>query len=606
MSATSVTVVVPRGGASAAAAIERYLETTGFTFEVLVPAGEHYASALRRGVSDAKGGVIVIVDPELPYPVSAIGDAVAMIESGTTDIVFASTRADYQAARVLRWLLVPILPDPSICLSAFSSSAAKVVVGESRLDDRRCELEVAFLANKYGFRIERLVVQSTSRRPSFGAIDSIPAAISVRIANRRNAYRAARRCPVCFSPAVWTAAQIPGNVIRACRRCKCRYLNQFADDEGANPVRRVLRPHATAETETPAYECEFRVRHRNGHWVWLLSRGKVVERDEFGIAVRMTGTHMDLTRRKEIEAQMERSASLLKQTGELAQIGGWELDLATSRLDWTEQVWRIHELEPGGPMPSLDNAIDFFAPEAQAGVRSAISAGARDGRPWDLELPFVTAKGNPRWVRMQGIAAIAEGRPVRLLGAFQDITEKKTTLLEMHRLNEQLTRLSTTDALTEVGNRRMFDQTLKTEWARASRRGEPLGLLMIDIDHFKEYNDHYGHPAGDACLRQVARMVGQSMRRGGELVARYGGEEFALLLPGADLDDTRRAAERCAQIVADAKIEHRASATSAWLTISIGAASQIAVPGTDGSGLVETADAALYRAKRCGRARIEF
>jgi diguanylate cyclase (GGDEF)-like protein/PAS domain S-box-containing protein len=357
--------------------------------------------------------------------------------------------------------------------------------------------------------------------------------------------------------------------------------------------------------ETPAYECEFRVRHKNGHWVWLLSRGKVVERDEFGIAVRMTGTHMDLTRRKEIEAKMERSASLLKQTGELAQIGGWELDLATSRLDWTEQVWRIHELEPG-VMPTLDNAIDFFAPEAQPGVREAFSQAARDGRPWDLELPFVTAKGNPRWVRMQGIATIVDGRPVRLLGAFQDITEKKTTLLEMHRLNEQLTRLSTTDALTEVGNRRMFDQTLKTEWARAARRGEPVGLLMIDIDHFKEYNDHYGHPAGDACLRQVARMVGQSMRRGGELVARYGGEEFALLLPGADLDDTRRAAERCVQIVADAKIEHRASETSAWLTISIGAASQIAVAGADGSTLVDTADAALYRAKRCGRGRIEF
>jgi len=357
--------------------------------------------------------------------------------------------------------------------------------------------------------------------------------------------------------------------------------------------------------ETSAYECEFRVRHKNGHWVWLLSRGKVVERDEFGIAVRMAGTHMDLTRRKATEAQMERSAEMLKRTGELAQIGGWELDLASSRLDWTEQVYRIHELEPG-TMPSLDNAIDFFAIEAQAGVRAAFAAGARDGRAWDLELPFVTAKGNPRWVRMQGIAAVQDGKPVRLHGAFQDITEKKTTLLEMHRLNEQLTRLSTTDALTEVGNRRMFDQTLKTEWARAARRGEAVGLLMIDIDHFKEYNDHYGHPAGDVCLRQVARMVGQSMRRGGELVARYGGEEFALLLPGADLDDTRRAAERCAQILADAKIEHRASATSAWLTISIGAASQVASAGTDCAVLVEIADAALYRAKRCGRARIEY
>jgi GGDEF domain-containing protein len=125
---------------------------------------------------------------------------------------------------------------------------------------------------------------------------------------------------------------------------------------------------------------------------------------------------------------------------------------------------------------------------------------------------------------------------VCLLGAFQDITEKKNNALELHRLNEELTRLSTTDALTEVGNRRLFDQTLKSEWLRAARRQGPIGLLMIDVDHFKEYNDHYGHPAGDAVLRQIARMVGESVRRGGELVARYGGEEFALLLPGADLE----------------------------------------------------------------------
>ena len=357
--------------------------------------------------------------------------------------------------------------------------------------------------------------------------------------------------------------------------------------------------------ETPAYECEFRVRHKSGHWVWLLSRGKVVERDEFGIAVRMAGTHMDLSRRKTSEAQIERSAEMLKRTGELAHIGGWELDLASSSLTWTEQVFRIHELEPG-TMPSLDNAIDFYAPEAQPVIRAAVEAGAAHGTPWDLELPFVTAKGNPRWVRAQGIAVVEDGKPVRLLGAFQDITEKKTIALEMHRLNEQLTRLSTTDALTEVGNRRMFDQTLKAEWARAARRSEPVALLMIDIDHFKEYNDHYGHPAGDVCLRQVARMVGQAMRRGGELVARYGGEEFALLLPGADLEDARRAAERCAQILADAKIEHRASATSAWLSISIGVASQIAAAGVDCAVLVEIADAALYRAKRCGRGRIEY
>jgi diguanylate cyclase (GGDEF)-like protein/PAS domain S-box-containing protein len=357
--------------------------------------------------------------------------------------------------------------------------------------------------------------------------------------------------------------------------------------------------------ESASYECEFRVRHKDGHWVWLLSRGKVVERDALDTPVRMTGTHMDLTRRKSTEAEVQRSAEMLRRTGELANIGGWELDLATMRYDWTEQVFRIHEVEPG-PTPRLEKAMAHYPPEGRPALLAAIEAGAREGTPWDLELPFVTARGNPRWVRSQGVAVCEDGRPVRLLGAFQDITEKKNNALELHRLNEELTRLSTTDALTEVGNRRLFDQTLKAEWMRAARRQGPIGLLMIDVDHFKEYNDHYGHPAGDAVLRQIARMVGESVRRGGELVARYGGEEFALLLPGADLEAACAVAERCRQRVIDAKIEHRASTTSAWLGVSIGVASQLATAGVDCGALVEIADAALYRAKRCGRGRIEF
>jgi len=357
--------------------------------------------------------------------------------------------------------------------------------------------------------------------------------------------------------------------------------------------------------ETAAYECEFRVRHKDGHWVWLLSRGKVVERDAFDTPVRMAGTHMDLTRRIRTETEVQRTAEMLRRTGELANIGGWELDLATMRVEWTEQVFRIHELPPG-PTPRLEDTMQYYAPSGRPALQAAIEAGASEGTPWDLELPFVTAKGNTRWLRAQGVAVCEDGRPVRLLGAFQDITEKKTNALELHRLNEELTRLSTTDALTEVGNRRLFDQTLRAEWARAARRGGPIGLLMIDVDHFKEYNDHYGHPAGDAVLRQIARMVGDSVRRGGELVARYGGEEFALLLPGADLEAACVVAERCRQQVIDAKIEHRASATSAWLGVSIGVASQIASPAVDCGVLVEIADAALYRAKRCGRGRIEF
>ncbi|HYI10576.1 MAG TPA: bifunctional glycosyltransferase/class I SAM-dependent methyltransferase [Thermoanaerobaculia bacterium] len=286
MSSTGVSVVVPLRGdglSPAREVISNYLETTGLTFEVLAPSADDFGAALRRGVSDAKGRVVVIADPALPYPVSAIGDAVALIESGTTDVVFASSRADYRGPFFPRWLLVPLLPDRTISLAAFSSTAAKVVVGESRLSDGGCELEIAFLANKYGFRVEYLVVQSQAAEPrSFGALGGVIPAIKVRMANRRNAYRAARRCPVCFSPEVWSSAQIPGNVVRACRRCKCRYLNQFTDDEGTHPVRRVLRAHGMPAE--PAYESHSppareRTSRRRFRWVreQLPLRARVLE-----------------------------------------------------------------------------------------------------------------------------------------------------------------------------------------------------------------------------------------------------------------------------------------------------------------------------------------
>jgi len=140
---------------------------------------------------------------------------------------------------------VPILPDPSLRLKAFSSPAAKLVIAETKLQDECVDLEIAFLTNKYGFRVEPIVVESTEQRNArFGALRAIGAALRIRMIDRKMGYRAARRCPVCFSSEVWTSAQIPGNVVRACNRCKCRYLNQFTEEDGSHPVRRVLRSQA--------------------------------------------------------------------------------------------------------------------------------------------------------------------------------------------------------------------------------------------------------------------------------------------------------------------------------------------------------------------------
>jgi diguanylate cyclase (GGDEF)-like protein len=185
-----------------------------------------------------------------------------------------------------------------------------------------------------------------------------------------------------------------------------------------------------------------------------------------------------------------------------------------------------------------------------------------------------------------------------------DVTELVEKGLALERANVQLAHLSTTDGLTGIGNRRLFDQTLLAEWQRSARSQQPLSLLMVDIDHFKRYNDHYGHLAGDDCLRRVARILESCVMRSGELVARYGGEEFALLLPGTDVDEANVVARRCNEEMRKACIAHANSPDSPWLGISIGVASATAMPDSMAETLVERADLALYRAKDEGRGGI--
>jgi diguanylate cyclase (GGDEF)-like protein len=129
----------------------------------------------------------------------------------------------------------------------------------------------------------------------------------------------------------------------------------------------------------------------------------------------------------------------------------------------------------------------------------------------------------------------------------------------------------------------------------------PLALLLVDIDHFKLYNDHYGHVAGDHCLRLVAQALAGCVRRADEMAARYGGEEFVLLLPGTSLDAAREVAQLCLDGIEALALPHASSCTASVLTISIGVASMVPVAGADPSMLVAAADAALYRAKKEGR-----
>ena len=172
--------------------------------------------------------------------------------------------------------------------------------------------------------------------------------------------------------------------------------------------------------------------------------------------------------------------------------------------------------------------------------------------------------------------------------------------------NHRLEQLSATDPLTGLANRRHLDEVLGTEWRRAERQGTPIAVAMVDIDHFKAYNDRLGHAAGDRCLRRVAACLAAGVR-GGDLAARYGGEEFAIVMPGADGPVATAIAARLRAAVAELGEPHPAAAGTI-VTVSIGTAATTPGRGEDAAGaagLVEWADAALYAAKRAGRDRVE-
>ena len=176
----------------------------------------------------------------------------------------------------------------------------------------------------------------------------------------------------------------------------------------------------------------------------------------------------------------------------------------------------------------------------------------------------------------------------------------KERTLELSEANQKLQKLSNTDWLTGIANRRFFDYMLAQEWNRAKRTALPISLLILDVDHFKQYNDQYGHLAGDACLQALAKVLTNSARRGGELVARFGGEEFVVLLPETDEADALVVAKRIQQAVWSLSVPHIETLTGI-LTVSMGVASLVPTKHLTPEILVRNADLGLYVAKKSGR-----
>ncbi len=205
---------------------------------------------------------------------------------------------------------------------------------------------------------------------------------------------------------------------------------------------------------------------------------------------------------------------------------------------------------------------------------------------------------------LKPVSQIVLGAKIR---AMQRLVRMRGSLLAMTRkldsANRELVRISSSDGLTGVSNRRFFDEAIALEWRRARRHSNSIAMLMCDVDFFKLFNDTYGHQAGDDCLRKVAKAISLNTERPSDIVARYGGEEFAVVLPETTIGGALMVAEKIRQAIRELNIPHESS-PDGRVTMSIGIAS--AAPGFDNppDDLILAADKALYRAKREGRDRV--
>lgn len=202
------------------------------------------------------------------------------------------------------------------------------------------------------------------------------------------------------------------------------------------------------------------------------------------------------------------------------------------------------------------------------------------------------------------LSALADGFNDMSAAIERDIQAREQAEQQLLAAKNQLEALAHVDGLTNIPNRRFFDEQLNNEWRRAQRAQLPLAILMIDIDFFKPYNDNNGHSAGDECLKQVASALAKALVRPADLIARYGGEEFVAMLPETGVEGLRQTAERLCSAVANLALPHPHSLAAPHVTISLGGASTLPTADTKPAALLATADAMLYQAKKLGRNQV--
>jgi diguanylate cyclase (GGDEF)-like protein/PAS domain S-box-containing protein len=283
----------------------------------------------------------------------------------------------------------------------------------------------------------------------------------------------------------------------------------------------------------------------------------------------------------------------------------WKIDWQSMRFTYIgPQIEHLLGWSPASWVTVNDWAERIHADDRQKTVDFCV-AQSQQGVDHEADYRALTIDGDYVWMRdVVHVVRKPDGTVDSLVGFMFDISERKKAEDKIVQLQKELEALSYQDSLTSLANRRMFDTIFEVEWAKARALGHPLSLILVDVDLFKRYNDHYGHVQGDECLRRVARVLDGAASRTRDLCARFGGEEFVLVLPDTDAAAAASVAERCRRLLAKEAIPHARSDVCENVTFSMGVGTIVPGANDERDGFLELVDRRLYQAKAAGRDRM--
>lgn len=304
----------------------------------------------------------------------------------------------------------------------------------------------------------------------------------------------------------------------------------------------------------------------------------------------------------DINQAVETDTAVYKTLLESTKAIPWKIDWSTLKFSYIgPQIESLLGWQPASWV-SVEDWASRMHPEDRAWVVDFCVAQSKAGTDHEADYRALTKAGEYVWIRdVVHVVRNEQGEVESLIGFMFDISERKSTEEKLIVLQKELQELSFKDGLTGIPNRRMFDSMMEEEWANALRNHQPLSLIMLDIDYFKQYNDYYGHVQGDDCLKRVAKVLSSVATRSRDFIARFGGEEFVLVLPETDVEAARKVAERCRSVIFKEQIYHEKSQVSQLLTVSLGIGTIIPTRNDASITFIEEVDRRLYQAKQKGR-----